>query len=128
MKARPKLAPVSEEMKQWSALLAKELASWPGVTSRPMFGMTGFYRKGRIFAVLPRTRALGTPNSVAFKIHRETPKILKQLAADLRIRATRHKPAGWIGFELRTAADLKDALKWLDLAYTNCSSRNNSKT
>lgn len=62
MKSRPKLTPISEEMKQWSALLGEEPSSWAAVSSRRMFGMMGFYRNNKIFAVLPRTRTLETPN------------------------------------------------------------------
>jgi hypothetical protein len=53
---RPKLLRISEEMKQWSAMMEHELSSWPSVKSRPMFGFIGFYRDNRIFAGLPRTR------------------------------------------------------------------------
>ncbi|HKE32379.1 MAG TPA: hypothetical protein VKD65_11690, partial [Candidatus Angelobacter sp.] len=63
MKDRPKFATVSEEMKQWSTMLGKELSSWPAVRSRRMFGMLAFYRSNKIFAVLPRTKAFETPNS-----------------------------------------------------------------
>jgi len=64
---RPKLLRISEEMKQWSAMMERELNAWPGVKSRPMFGFIGFYRDNKIFAGLPRTRALNTPNSIILK-------------------------------------------------------------
>jgi hypothetical protein len=119
MKSRPKLEPVSEEMKQWSALLAKELSSWPGVASRPFFSMTAFYRKGKIFALLPRTRAFEIANSVAFKLDHESAKVSKLLHADSRITAAENKYKRWITFEMRDPADLRDAIKWFDLAYRN---------
>lgn len=103
-------------MKQWSALLGQELRSWPGVTSRPMFSMMAFYRKKIIFALLPRTRALETANSIAFKLYGESPKTSKLLRADSRVRVAADKDT-WIGFEVTAAGDLQDALKWLDLAY-----------
>lgn len=127
MKARPKFRAISEEMKQWSALLAEELSSWPQVTLRSMFGMTGVYRKEKIFALLPRTKAFETPNSIAFKIHRLTPRSAKLLQEDERVRISIGKKAGWIAFEVGSTAELRDALKWFDLAYRNCLSGNNSK-
>ena len=78
--------------------------------------------------MLPRIRALETPNSVAFKIYQETARTSKLLSADARIASGKIKMSGWIAFELSTAADLKDALKWFDLAYQNCLSRKNSKS
>lgn len=127
MKDRPKFRAVSEEMKQWSALLAEELSSWPHVTLKPMFGMTGVYRKEKIFAVLPRTKAFETPSSVAFKIYRPTAQTAKLLQEDERMIRAKGKRAGWIAFEVGSAGELRDALKWFDLAYRNCLSRNNSK-
>jgi len=29
-------------MQRWAAMLAEELEQWPGVTTKPMFGLTGF--------------------------------------------------------------------------------------
>ncbi|MGA8618598.1 MAG: hypothetical protein WB660_08800 [Candidatus Sulfotelmatobacter sp.] len=71
-KGRPTLPEASEEMKAWSASLATEAAGWPQVTTRAFFGFTALYRRERIFALLPRTRALATSNSLAFKL--ESPK------------------------------------------------------
>lgn len=122
MKRRPKLESISEEMKAWSGSLAQELSSWRGVTSRPMFSMMAFYRKGKIFALLPRTKAFETSNSIAFKLYRQTPKTSKLLLSDPRIRVHRDKHASWIGFELGNTNDLRDALKWFDLAYQDCGS------
>src|SRR6266478_894961 len=59
---------VSEEMKQLSAVLGNELNTWPKVTTRPMFGLRGFYRGKNIFAALPVTRAIKNPNSLIFRI------------------------------------------------------------
>jgi hypothetical protein len=123
MKSRPKLEPVSEEMKQWSGLLAEELSSWPSVTSRPFFSMTAFYRKGKIFALLPRTRSFEIANSVAFKVDRGSAKVSKLLHSDPRITVPDNKDKGWIAFELRDVGDLRDAVTWLDMAYQNCGKR-----
>src|SRR5215467_5135178 len=117
MTTRPKFARISEEMKHWSALMEAELSAWPAVTTRRMFGMLAFYRKGRIFAALPRTRCFETPRSVAFKLDPKTPQTMKLLRADSRIPKMRAEERRWISFELSSAADLKDALKWFDLAY-----------
>lgn len=127
MKDRPKFAPISEEMKQWSVLLGAELSAWQGVSSRRMFGMTAFYRSGRIFAVLPRTKAFETPNSVAFKLYQRTPRAVKLQRDDPRIVGNKGKAAGWIAFEVNGPSDLNDALKWFDLAYRTCRCKNNSK-
>jgi len=115
--SRPKLARISEEMKQWSALLADELTTWPRVTSRSMFGMKVFYRKDVIFAALPRTRCFNTPRSVAFKLYRKTPQMLKLLAADPRIARPFREEGHWISLELADEKDLTDVLKWFDRAY-----------
>ena len=48
MRDRPKMPPVSEEMKQWSAMLKTEVSGWPQISSRPMFGMMGLYRRKKI--------------------------------------------------------------------------------
>jgi hypothetical protein len=115
-------------MKEWSALLGTELACWPSVTSRRMFGMTVYYRKSVIFAALPRTRSFGTPTSVAFKLYRKPPSIRRTLMQDSRISHALDENAKWISFELGDAKDFNDALKWLDLAYRTCLSNNNSKS
>lgn len=117
VKARPKLARVSEEMKQWSSLLEAELATWPGVTLRPMFGMASFYRNGVIFAALPRTKSFQTPRSIAFKLHNKTPRMLKLLANDPRIASPFREDGQWIALELTDEKDLSEALKWLGRAY-----------
>ncbi|HTE87927.1 MAG TPA: hypothetical protein VK639_03135, partial [Terriglobales bacterium] len=67
-RARPRLPKITEEMKAWSAALGTEVMTWPGVTTRPMFGLTAVYRARRIFAALPRTRCMDVPNSIAFKL------------------------------------------------------------
>jgi hypothetical protein len=58
----------SEEMRHVSALIDGEISQWPEVTARSMFGFRAYYRKGAIFALLPETRALETPNSIAYKL------------------------------------------------------------
>ena len=126
--SRPKFARVSEAMKEWSGLLVAELGSWPSITSRRMFGMTVFYRAGVVFAALPLTRAFENAQSIAFKLYRKTPRIQKMLEGDPRLRGSFREEGKWIALELESEKDLADALKWFDLAYRTCLSRNNSKT
>jgi hypothetical protein len=58
----------SEEMRHLCALIDGEISQWPEVTARSMFGFRAYYRRGVIFALLPETRALETPNSIAYKL------------------------------------------------------------
>jgi hypothetical protein len=115
---RPKLVPISEEMKQWSATLEHELSGWPEVSSRPMFGFLSFYHKKAIFAALPHTRAAGTPNSFMFRFA-SMPASLQQKASQApQIRLEERSPAAkWYIFELSSVRDLRDALWWLNQAY-----------
>jgi hypothetical protein len=115
--SRPRLPKISEVMKAWSAALAVETAGWPQVTTRIFFGFTALYRKDRIFAILPRTRAMGTPNSLAFKLESPSPQLRSRLEKDSRVGTTQMRAARWSTFELATDADLRDALGWLGQAY-----------
>ncbi|MGC2193856.1 MAG: hypothetical protein WA628_04210 [Terriglobales bacterium] len=115
--SRPKLPPISEEMKAGSAALEGELADWPHVSVRAMFGFKALYRGKRIFAVLPRTRGMGTANSLAFKLEDAGPRVLAQLQKEARIQTTMMQARRWFVFELSSDGDLKDALEWLGRAY-----------
>jgi hypothetical protein len=126
MTVRPKFTRISDAMKEWSALLGAELESWPGVTSRRMFGMAVFYRGRIIFAALPRTKTFTTPQSIAFKLYRKTPAILKRLAADSHISS--RDGAKWISYDLQDERDLKKTLDWLGQAYSSCVSDGNAKS
>ncbi len=115
---RPKLPPIAEEMKQWSAMLGQELSRWPHVKSRPMFGLLAFYRRAKIFAGLPVTRGLKTSNSIIFKIQPMPPDLLRRAIDDPHVDAESGIPgAKWYSFELSSAEDLRDALWWLNQAY-----------
>jgi hypothetical protein len=116
-KPRPRLPAVSEQMKAWSAALAAEVETWPAVTTRPMFGLTALYRRQRIFAVLPLTRAMETPNSLAFKLPAPSPRMLDRLQSETRIRSTVMKRSTWFTFELFEDQDVQDALEWVGCAY-----------
>jgi len=114
---RPALVRISEEMKQWSALLGAELERWPGVSTKPMFGFVSFYRGRNIFAALPRTRAMNSANSIIFKLRRGSPQELAKLRRDPRAKVSEKGMAGWQSLEVESTADLKHALDWLDRAY-----------
>ena len=107
----------SEEVRAWSAALEAEALTWPSVSRRPMFGLIGLYRKDQIFAALPRTRCLGSPNSLAFKLENASARILAKLQREPRIQTTIMKARRWHLFDLSSAADLHDALEWLQQAY-----------
>ena len=115
--ARPKLVPVSEEMKIWGAALGTEMAAWPNVTTRPMFGFTAFYRGKEIFAILPRTRGMGSSNALAFKLENAGPRVRARLSKDTRISTTVMQATRWFVFEVSSESDLRDALRGLSRAY-----------
>jgi hypothetical protein len=82
-----------------------------------MFGLTAWYRRGRIFAVLPKTRGMDSPNSVAFKLSSASPRLLARIRKEPRMAFTEMQKARWFTFELCCDADLHDALEWLGRAY-----------
>ena len=113
-----KFLPISEEMKEWSALLQSELNAWPAITTRSMFGFLFFYRRGAVFAALPRTKGFDSPSSLVFKFDPMPPRLTKRATADQRMDAsTKVTSKGWFSFKLSSDADLRDALFWLNQAY-----------
>ena len=113
---RPKLLPVSEETRRWSALLESELLTWPGVIAKRMFGLGALYRGKRIFAALPNSRGFGPDASVMLKFDPIPPALLQRAQSDSRIR--RNTPGnGWLSFALSSDTDLHDALEWLNSSY-----------
>ena len=82
-----------------------------------MFGFTALYRGKRIFAILPRTRGMGSASSLAFKLENAGPRRLAQLQADKRLSTTVMLATRWFVFELTSNRDLNDALDWLGRAY-----------
>jgi hypothetical protein len=125
---RPKMLRISEEMKQWSAMLANELLGWPEVSSRPMFGLMGIYRENAIFAALPRTRAMVTPNSIIFRFDPMPTELSKRAQEDRRVDFERATPGErWFSFALSSADDLRDALWWLDQAYRKAEKKTGGK-
>jgi hypothetical protein len=114
--ARPKLLPVSEETRRWSALLESELLSWPGVIAKRMFGLRALYRGKRIFAALPNSRGFGPDASILIKYNPMPPALLNRAKSDLRVH-TNSPGKGWLSFTLSSDTDLHDALDWLSLSY-----------
>ena len=112
-----RLPAISDEMKAWSAALGAEATGWPQVSTRVFFGFTALYRKDRIFAILPRTRGMGAPNTLAFKFETLPPKLRALLEHDPRVGTTEMRAARWQTFELASTSDLHDALAWLGRAY-----------
>lgn len=113
MRERPKMPPISEEMKRWSALLNTEVTGWPHISTKPMFGMMGLYRKKKIFGGLPVTRGFDTPNSVIFRFDPMPPDLQERALRDKRISpGTR-----WFSFQVNSAEDLRDVIWWLNQAY-----------
>jgi hypothetical protein len=94
-------------------MMKTELLGWPQVTSKPMFGMAGMYRRKKIFAGLPVTRGFNTPSSIIFRFD--------PMPADLNQRALKEPRitpgTRWFSLEVRSAEDLRDALWWLNQAY-----------
>src|SRR5882757_7838738 len=113
----PKFTKISEEMQQWSALLAGEVAQWPKVAVKSMFGMTTFYRGSIIFGAVPATRALTSPNSVMFKLMKPSPDLLQRAELDGRVGASFGVKQKWNTFELSSPQDLRDAISWFSEAY-----------
>jgi hypothetical protein len=72
---RPKLLPVSEEARRWSALLESELLSWPGAIGKRMFGFQAVYRGKKIFAALPSSRGFGPDASILIKYMIRCPRL-----------------------------------------------------
>jgi hypothetical protein len=115
--SRPKPVPISDQMKAWSAALVADTADWPQVKPRSFFGFTGLYRKDFMFAVLPRTRSMETPDAIAFRLDAPAASLRARLSADARISSAEIKEARWFAFTLSRDAELHDALDWLGRAY-----------
>lgn len=121
------MPPVGEQMKAWSAALAAEVSDWPKVTARSFFGFTAFYRGESMFAALPRTRAMLTPNSLVLKLPDAGVPLQKRLTSDPRIGSMNMNKARWYTFELTSDSDLHDALDWISRAYDAAKARTKNK-
>jgi hypothetical protein len=114
----PNWFPLDEEMKELSAMLEGEVSDWPGVSKKNMFGYQWLYRNGKIFAALPRSKAMKSPRSLMLKFANASPTMLNSLEKDSRIdTVSGMSGARWFFFELDEASAMKDALGWLARAY-----------
>ena len=114
----PKWFPIDDEMKELSALLEGEVSGWPEISKKNMFGYQGLYRNGKIFAALPRSKAMKSPRSLMLKFANASPTMLNSLEKDSRIdTVSGMSGARWFFFELDEASAMKDALGWLGRAY-----------
>ena len=125
--SRPTLPKASEQMRAWSSALEAEVADWPQASTRSFFGFTAVYRKDKIFAALPRTRAWGTANSLAFKLPTASTALQSRLEKDPRVGYTLMGKTRWFTFELSSDADLHAALDWLGESYTAAGKKNSRK-
>ena len=126
---RIRMKAVSEAARAWAEALKRELETWPGVTLKSAFGMTMVYRKGVVFAALPRTRALFEDDAILLKFNRETAALTARIAAEPRLapgtmeqrRANKTKARGegrrWRIFLLRADTDVNSAMEWLAEAH-----------
>jgi len=131
MEERPKrirMKAVSEAARGWAEDLRRELEAWPGVTLKDAFGMVLAYRKGVVFAALPRTRALYEEDAILLKFNREPASVAARIAADPHFAAgtMEQRPASkraggqgrrWRIFVVRDGADLHAAIEWLGEAH-----------
>jgi hypothetical protein len=104
--SRVRPAVLSDEMRHVCALIDGEISEWPNVTARLMFGFRAYYRKGVIFALLPETRALETPESIAYKLPEGAREGKK-----------------WISWETHGPESVHAALALLERAYTAAGQR-----
>jgi hypothetical protein len=122
---RTALPKIDEEMREFCALISSEIANWPDVSSRKMFGMLSFYRElpafpqPRIFACLPDTRALTLPRAISFKLVEPKPAQISRMKADTRVTASEAPKhlSKWFDFSITEPGDVNEALWWLEQAY-----------
>ena len=110
---RPRFARPSEEMRRIAVMLGEELATFPDVTTRPMFGMVAYYRDGVVFAALPRTKTLGSPNSIIFKLNAAPERVFSRARKDARMQVSVKGIAGWQRLEISEEHDIAHAQRWL---------------
>ena len=114
----PALIRLTPEMQRWCALLVEELAQWPQVSSKPMFGFIAFYRGKTIFAAIPKTRALHTANSIIFKLPPGS-KYRAMVAADPQVLSefAAGAFANWFPLEIADESSLRGAMVRLERTY-----------
>jgi TPR repeat protein len=125
-KRRAAMKPTSDRARRWGESLRVELEQWPGVSVKRAFGMIMVYRGEVVFAALPGTRALFEEDAVLIKFAKETPALLKKIAAEACFAAGTMQQRGkkkqgegrkWRIFLLREERDAREAVEWLARAY-----------
>ena len=123
---RSAMKPTSEAAQRWAESLRHELEQWPGITVKRAFGMVMVYRGEVVFAALPATRALFEEDAILIKFARESPGLLKKIAAEKRFAAGTMQDRGkkkqgegrkWRIYLLREERDAREAVEWLARAY-----------
>jgi TfoX/Sxy family transcriptional regulator of competence genes len=104
-------------MKQWCAMMEAELLTWPDVEARPMFGMLGFYRKGKIFAAIPRNRTVGNTDAVLVKLQGASEKLANEALHHPKAITSAMPKAGWISMAMDSIDDGREMLGWFSQAY-----------
>jgi hypothetical protein len=114
---KTQLPKASEQMREFAAMLTAELERWPRVSTKPMFGFAAVYRGAKIFAALPKTRALVRGDGLMFKLQKPSASARRELGSDSRIVPTDFAKSKWFAMEVLAEKDLRDALRWLERAY-----------
>ena len=126
---RIRMKAVSEGARGWAEVLKRELETWPGVTLKSAFGMTMAYRKGVVFAALPRTRALFEEDAILLKFNRQSRALSGRITHEPHFapgtmeqrHANKTKSRGegrrWRIFLLRGDGDVNAAMDWLAEAH-----------
>jgi hypothetical protein len=123
------MRPVPEAIRNWAQALSREVETWPGTTLKSAFGMTLVYRKGVVFAALPKTRALYEENAILLKFMAEPADLAARIEAEKRFaagtmeqkRTGKGKRGGegrkWRIFVMQEDGDVHAAIEWLAEAY-----------
>jgi hypothetical protein len=111
------LKKISEQMREWSALLEQEVLTWPRTSLKKMFGMNAVYRGDLIFAALPSTRVPMAEDTFIFKLEQPSSSLQEKLQADSRVFAEFGIGTRWYGFRMNSGDDLHGAIEWLSHAY-----------
>ena len=115
---RPPIVLASEELRSLLAAIEQEVACWPEVQVKRMFGMTSIYRSEKIFGLLPKTRSLRAGDSIWMKFPNLSSSIKKKISGEPRIVPPR-KPTGarWYTLTQITPEDYGFVIEWLALAH-----------
>jgi hypothetical protein len=117
-RARLAMVPASEELRSLTVAIEQEVACWPEVQVKRMFGMTAIYRSKQIFGLLPKTRSLRSGDSIWMKFAKLSPATKKKISQDRRILPPR-KPTGaqWYTLTCIAPEDYGSVIEWLAVAH-----------